>query len=58
MLNHLSFRARRFEAGQTSMEFGLIVSLIGVALIGILAIVGVEIGTDFEGIKDRLLEVL
>jgi Flp pilus assembly pilin Flp len=58
MLNHLRFLAHRAEAGQTSMEFGLVVSLIGVALIGILAVVGGEIGADFNDIKDRLLEVL
>jgi Flp pilus assembly pilin Flp len=58
MLNRLRSLLSRAEAGQTNMEFGLIVSLIGVALIGILAVVGGEIFTDFEAIKDRLLEVL
>jgi Flp pilus assembly pilin Flp len=58
MLNHLRSVVRRDEAGQTNMEFGLIVSLIGVALIGVLLIVGGEIRTDFTEIKDKLLEVL
>jgi len=57
MLNHLRSLIPG-EDGQTNMEFGLIVSLIAVALIGIVALVGVEISTDFNGIKDRLLEVL
>ena len=58
MLNHLRFFVRRSEGGQTNMEFGLIASLISVALIAILAVVGTEIGADFNDIKDKLLEVL
>jgi Flp pilus assembly pilin Flp len=58
MLSHLLFFARHAEAGQTNMEFGLIASLISVALIAILAVVGTEIGADFNDIKDKLLEVL
>ena len=57
MLNHFQSLVLR-ENGQTNMEFGLIVSLIAVAVIGVVSLVGVEISTDFNGIKDTLLEVL
>lgn len=57
MLNHLRPLVRHAEAGQTNMEFGLIASLISVALIAVLAVVGTAIYNDFESIKERLLEV-
>jgi Flp pilus assembly pilin Flp len=58
MLNHLRFFVRRAEAGQTNMEFGLIASLISVALIAILSVVATQIDADFNDIKDKLLDVL
>ena len=36
----------------------MVVTLIGVALIGILMIVGADIHGEFNHIRDRLLEVL
>ena len=58
MLNHLRSVVLRGETGQTNMEFGLIVSLIAVAVIAVVSLVGVEVSTNFNDIKDRLLEAL
>ena len=58
MSNVIRSFVRRDESGQTYIEYGLIVSLVGVALIGILLIVGGDVGGEFNHIKDRVVEAL
>jgi Flp pilus assembly pilin Flp len=58
MLNHLRSLVLRNEDGQTTMEYGVLASLIGVALIGILLVVGGDIRQEFVDIKDKLLAAL
>ena len=58
MLNSLISLLRRAEAGQTNVEYGMIVTLIGVAAMAVLMLVGGEIVTDFTAIKDKLLDTL
>jgi Flp pilus assembly pilin Flp len=58
MLNHLRSIVRRYEAGQTNIEYGMVVTLIGVAAITVLMLVGGEITGDFNEIRDKLLDVL
>ena len=58
MLNHLRSLVCRSEAGQTSVEYGMIVTLIGVASMTVLMLVGGELIADFTEIKDKLLSVL
>jgi Flp pilus assembly pilin Flp len=58
MLNHLRSLVCRAEAGQTNVEYGMIVTIISVAAMTVLMLVGGEIVTDFTTIKDKLLDVL
>ena len=58
MLNHLRSLVRCREAGQTNVEYGMIVTLIGVASMTVLMLVGGELIADFTEIKDKLLSVL
>jgi Flp pilus assembly pilin Flp len=58
MLNHLRSLVCRSEAGQTNVEYGMIVTLIGVASMTVLMLVGGELIADFTEIKDKLLSVL
>ena len=58
MLNHLRSLVRCGEAGQTNVEYGMIVTLIGVAAMAVLMLVGGELIADFTEIKDKLLSVL
>jgi len=48
----------RGEAGQTNVEYGMIVTLISVAAMTVLMFVGDELVADFTEIKDKLLSVL
>jgi Flp pilus assembly pilin Flp len=58
MLNHLRSLVRSGETGQTNVEYGMIVTLIGVAAMTVLLLLGRELVTDFTEIKDKLLAVL
>ncbi len=58
MLNHLRSLVSLDEAGQTNVEYGMIVTLIGVASMTVLMLVGGELIADFTEIKDKLLSVL
>jgi len=58
MLNHLRSLVNRGEAGQTNVEYGMIVTLISVAAMTVLMFVGDELIADFTEIKDKLLSVL
>ena len=58
MLNHLRSLVSRGEAGQTNVEYGMIVTLISVAAMTVLMFVGDELVADFTEIKDKLLSVL
>jgi Flp pilus assembly pilin Flp len=58
MLNHLRSLVSRGEAGQTNVEYGMIVTILGVAMIGILTVVGADIQGEYIALKDRLLDVL
>ena len=58
MLNHLRSLVSRDEAGQTNVEYGMVVTLIGVAAMAVLLLVGGELIADFNEIKDKLLSVL
>lgn len=42
------------ETGATAVEYGLIVSLIAVAVIGALMAVGTQLDLTFDGIADSL----
>ena len=58
MLNHLRSLVSRDEAGQTNVEYGMIVTILGIAMIGILTLVGTDIQGEYIALKDRLFEVL
>ena len=58
MLNHLRSLVSLDEAGQTNVEYGMIVTILGVAMIGILTLVGADIQGEYTALKDRLLDVL
>ena len=45
---------RRSEAGATAIEYGLIAALIGVSLIGVLTIVGVDLTQVFADVAYSL----
>ena len=55
MLNYFRSFVGRGESGQTYIEYGLLVSLIGVALIGVLLVVAGDVNSNFVDIKDKLL---
>ncbi len=52
MLNMIRFFKN--EEGATAIEYGLIASLIAVAVVGILATVGTKLGTVFTTIQTNL----
>ena len=58
MLNYLCSLFHRGESGQTYIEYGLLVSLIGVALIGVLLVVGGDVNSNFNDIKDKLMAAI
>ena len=58
MLNHLRSLVRCDEAGQTNVEYGMIVTILGIALIGILMFEGADIQGEYTEFKDKLLDVL
>jgi Flp pilus assembly pilin Flp len=57
MLNHL----RRFfsnESGQTYVELGLIMTIISIALIGLLMIVGGSVEDHYMDLQTKILNAL
>jgi pilus assembly protein Flp/PilA len=51
---NLQTRLRREETGATAVEYGIMVALIAVVLIGGLTIFGGELNTFFGGLDDQL----
>lgn len=54
----MSFLTRflRDEEGATAIEYGLIAALISVAVITTVGLLGQQLNTTFETIKDKLVE--
>jgi pilus assembly protein Flp/PilA len=51
---NLVTRFVKCESGATAIEYGLIASLIGVAVIGVVTSVGTNLNGTFTSIKDNL----
>jgi len=45
---------RSDEEGATAVEYGLMVALIAVVIIGAVALIGTNLSTMFQGVADKL----
>jgi pilus assembly protein Flp/PilA len=50
-------RLSREEEGATAVEYGLIIGLIAVVIIGVVALLGPQLAAMFQGVSDQLPEV-
>ena len=53
-MNALIFRFLRSDSGATAIEYGLIASLIGVAIIGAVTTTGSKLGITFSHVSGNL----
>ena len=53
-MKSLFSRFTKCDSGATAIEYGLIASLIGVAVIGVVTTTGSNLGKTFTKIKDNL----
>jgi pilus assembly protein Flp/PilA len=53
-MNTLFARFVKCQSGSTAIEYGLIASLIGVAIIGAVTAVGTGLKNTFNAVKDQL----
>ena len=53
-MNTIFSRFAKDESGATAIEYGLIASLIGVAIVTIVSQTGTQLGTTFSKIKSNL----
>ncbi|MFS4505182.1 Flp family type IVb pilin [Clavibacter sp. Sh2141] len=47
-------RLSREEEGATAVEYGLIIGLIAVVIIGVVALLGPQLAAMFQGVSDKL----
>lgn len=53
-IRNLSNRFRGNEEGQSLVEYGLIIALIALVVIGVLAVIGTNLGNLFSNIANTL----
>ena len=57
-MRELLARFANDESGATAIEYGLVAALIGVAMAGAASLLGTEIETTFNTVKNKLTDAL